>query len=136
MRKTNGFTCKTIGFTRKTQMSADRVIMNLLHVKPIVLRVKPFVLRVKQKYYYILMYCFTRKVNFLRVKHLINDPFGHKLQITLINETMALHVKHYIVLKYSSILVLRVKHLVRLRLKHLTLRVKQSFMTPIAYHSR
>ena len=25
------------------------------------LRVKPFVLRVKQKYYYILMYCFTHK---------------------------------------------------------------------------
>ena len=47
------------------------------------------------------MYCitrkvndFTRKVNFLRVmisvlrvKHWINDPFGHKLQITLINLT-------------------------------------------------
>ena len=38
------------------------------------------------------MYCFTRKSNFLRVKtsvlrvkHWINDPFGHKLQITLIN---------------------------------------------------
>ena len=38
--------------------------------------------------------CFTRKVIVLRVetsvlpvKHWINDPFGHKLQITLINVT-------------------------------------------------
>ena len=32
--------------------------------------------------------CFTRKdgsLTLLRVKHWINDPFGHKLQITLIN---------------------------------------------------
>ena len=40
------------------------------------------------------MYCFARKVNVLRVKtsvlhvkHYINDPFGHKLQTTLINVT-------------------------------------------------
>ena len=47
------------------------------------------------------MYCFTRKVicftvkqfdlrvktSVLRVKHYINDPFGHKLQTTLINVT-------------------------------------------------
>ena len=37
------------------------IIIHLLRIKPIVLCVKPFVLRVKQKYYYILMYCFTRK---------------------------------------------------------------------------
>ena len=41
------------------------------------------------------MYCFTRKVNcfrvnssVLRVEHLINDPFDHKLQITHINVAM------------------------------------------------
>ena len=47
------------------------------------------------------MYCFTRKVNGFtrkvnclivktnvsRIKHWINDAFGHKLQITLINVT-------------------------------------------------
>ena len=48
------------------------------------------------------MYCFTRKVDgftrkvncclrkktsVLSVKHWINDPFSHKLQITLINVT-------------------------------------------------
>ena len=40
------------------------------------------------------MYCFTRKsivlrvkASVLRVKHYINDPFGHKLQTTLINVT-------------------------------------------------
>ena len=68
------------------------------------------------------MYCFTRKVNcftrkhkrFTR-KHLINDPFGHKLQIMLINVTMALRVKH---------LILRVKRFT-LRIKLLVLRVKQ-----------
>ena len=38
-----------------------------------VLRVKSIVLRVK--------------TGVLRVKHCINDPFGHKLQITLINVT-------------------------------------------------
>ena len=43
-------------FTRKTLVGANRVRMHLL-------RVNPFALRVKQKYYYILMYCFTRKVN-------------------------------------------------------------------------
>ena len=55
-------------FTRKTLVGGNRVRIHLsgvkqivLRVKPIVLRVKPFVLRVKQKYYYILMYCFTRK---------------------------------------------------------------------------
>ena len=31
--------------------------------------------------------CFTRKDKGLRVKHWINDPFGHILQITLINVT-------------------------------------------------
>ena len=81
-------------FTRKTLVGANRVRIHLL-------RVKPFVLRVNQIYYYILMYCFTRKVNgftckvncftrrdncFTR-KHWINDPFGHKLQITIINVT-------------------------------------------------
>ena len=62
-------------FTRKSLVGANRVRIHLfsvkqivlrvkpivLCVKPIVLRVKPFVLRVKQKYYYIIMYCFTRK---------------------------------------------------------------------------
>ena len=74
-------------FTRKTLVDANRVRIHLL-------RVKPIVLRVKQKYYYILMYCFTLKsivlrvkTSVLRVKHWINDPFGHKLQITLINVT-------------------------------------------------
>ena len=74
-------------FTRKTLVGANRVRIQLL-------RVKPIVLRVKQKDYYILMYCFTRKVNcftrktrVLRVKHYINDPSGHKLQTTLINVT-------------------------------------------------
>ena len=43
-------------FTRKTLVGANRVRIHLLGVKQIVLRVK-------QKYYYILMYCFTRKVN-------------------------------------------------------------------------
>ena len=43
-------------FTRKTLVGANRVRIQLL-------RVKPIVLRVKQKYHYILMYCFTRKVN-------------------------------------------------------------------------
>ena len=42
--------------TRKTLVGANRVIIHLL-------RLKPIVLRVKQKYYYILMYCLTRKVN-------------------------------------------------------------------------
>ena len=51
----NCFTRKTNGFTRKTLVSANRVRIHLLRV---VLRV-----RVKQKYYYILMYCFTRKSN-------------------------------------------------------------------------
>ena len=41
-------------FTRKMLVGANRVIIHLL-------RVKPIVLHVKQKYYYILMYCFTRK---------------------------------------------------------------------------
>ena len=79
-------------FTRKTLVGANRVRIHILGVKQIVLRVKPFVLRVKQKYHYILMYCFMRKANCLRVKksvlrvnHWVNDPFGHKLQITLIN---------------------------------------------------
>ena len=43
-------------FTRKTLVGANWVIIHLL-------RVKPIVLRVKQKHYYILMYCFTCKVN-------------------------------------------------------------------------
>ena len=89
----NCFTRKTNCFTRKTLVDANRVRIHhlciktiVLRVKPIVLRVKPFVLRAKQKYYCNSMYCFTRKVNcVLRVKHWINDPFGHKLQITLIN---------------------------------------------------
>ena len=45
-----------------------RVKSSVLRVKPIVLRVKPNVLRVKsivlhvkQKYYYMLIHCFTRK---------------------------------------------------------------------------
>ena len=50
-------------FTRKTLVGANRVRIHLLSVKQIVLPVKPFVLGVKQKYNYILMYCFTRKVN-------------------------------------------------------------------------
>ena len=45
-------------FTRKTLLyiGDNRVRIQLLRVKQIVLRVKP-------KDYYILMYCFTRKVN-------------------------------------------------------------------------
>ena len=81
-------------FTRETLVGANRVRIQLLCLKPIVLRVNHIVLRVKQKYYYILMYCFTHKVNcftrkdsVFRVKHYINDPFGHKLQTTLINVT-------------------------------------------------
>ena len=73
-RKTKRFTSKTKCFTRKKLVDAKRVIIHLLRLKPIVLRVnqfvlrvKPFVLRVKQKYYYILMYCFTRKANCLHV---------------------------------------------------------------------
>ena len=56
-------------FTRKTLVGANRVRIHFLRVKPIVLRVKPYfnVLRVKQ----------TRTTIFY--------PFGHKLQITLIN---------------------------------------------------
>ena len=45
------------------------------------------------------MYFFKRKVNcfsVLRVKHWINDPFGHKLQITLINVTTFYAFKHWI----------------------------------------
>ena len=53
-------------FTRKTLVGANWVRIHLL-------RVKPFVLRVKQKYYYIRV-----KTSVLRVKHWINDPFGHK----------------------------------------------------------
>ena len=58
-------------FTRKTLVGADRVRINILRVKQMVLRLKSIVLRVK--------------TNVLRVKHWINNPFGHKLQITLIN---------------------------------------------------
>ena len=44
-------------FTRKTLVvGANRVRIHLL-------RVKTIVLRVNQKYYYILIYCFTSKVN-------------------------------------------------------------------------
>ena len=83
----NCFTRKTNGFEREMLVGANRLRIHLL-------RVKPIVLRVKQKYYYILVYCFTRKVNFLRAKtsdlrveHYINDLFSHKLQTTLINVT-------------------------------------------------
>ena len=72
-------------FTRKTLGGANRITKHLSGVKQIALRVK-------QKYYYIVLHCFTRKVNFLRVKTSVlrvkywkNDPFGHKLQITLIH---------------------------------------------------
>ena len=62
-------------FTRKTLVDANRVRIHILGVKQIVkhlsLRVKQLTLRVK--------------TSVLRVKHRINDPFGHKLQITLIN---------------------------------------------------
>ena len=54
---------KTNYFTRKTKIL---LYFNELFVKSIVLRVKTSV---------------------LRVKHWINDPFDHKLQITLINVT-------------------------------------------------
>ena len=43
----NCFTRKTNCFTRKTIVGANRVRIHFL--------------RVKQEYYYILMYCFTRK---------------------------------------------------------------------------
>ena len=48
----NCFTRKTNGFTHQTLVGANRVRIHLL-----------FILRVNQKYYYILMYCFTCKVN-------------------------------------------------------------------------
>ena len=48
-------------FTHKTLVDANGVRIHLL-------RVKPIVLRVKQEYYYILMYCFTRKDNCLTRK--------------------------------------------------------------------
>ena len=48
-------------FKKDVLIKGNWVRIHFLRVKPIVLRVKPFVLRVKQKYYYILMYCFTRK---------------------------------------------------------------------------
>ena len=51
-------------FTRKTLVGANRVRIHLI-------RLKPFVLRVKQKYYYILMYCFTRKTNCFTRKTLV-----------------------------------------------------------------
>ena len=63
-------------FTHKTLVGANRIRIHLLRVKPIVLLVKPFVLRVKQKYYYILIYCFTRKDKCFTHKQWINDPFG------------------------------------------------------------
>ena len=83
-------------FTRKT------LVVGTNRDKIHLLRVKTIVLRVNQKYYYILMYCFLVKSMVLRVKsivsrvktsvlsvkHWINDPFDHKLQITLINVTM------------------------------------------------
>ena len=50
-------------FTRKTLVGANRFRIYLL-------RVKTFVLLVKQKYYYILMYCFTRKTIGFTRKHL------------------------------------------------------------------
>ena len=50
------FTRKTNCFTRKRLVGANRVRIHLL-------RVKPIVSLVNHKYYYILMYCFTRKVN-------------------------------------------------------------------------
>ena len=53
-------------FTRKTLVGANWVRIHHLRVKPIVLRAKTSV---------------------LRVKHYNNDPFGHKLQTTLINVT-------------------------------------------------
>ena len=55
------FTRKPNCFTRKTLVGANGVRIRLL-------RVKPFVLPANQKYYYILMYCFTRKVNGFRRK--------------------------------------------------------------------
>ena len=57
-------------FTRKTSVGANQVRMQLLRVKPFVLRVEQIVLRVKQKYYYILMYCFKRRVNYFTRKTL------------------------------------------------------------------
>ena len=59
----NCVTRKTNCFTLKTLVGANRFGIHLL-------RVKPIVLRVKQKYYYILMYCFTCKtlgVNRVRI---------------------------------------------------------------------
>ena len=63
--KTACFTRKTICFMRKTKILP---YFNVLFyaVKPIVLRVMTSV---------------------LSVKHYINDPFGHKLQTTLISVT-------------------------------------------------
>ena len=66
----NCFTCKTNGLTRKTLVGANRV---RIHVKSTILRIKLIVLRVR--------------TSVLHVKHWINDPFGHKLQTTLINVT-------------------------------------------------
>ena len=72
-----------------------------------VLRVKPFVLRVKQKYYYILMYCFTRKTNCFTRKTLVD---ANRVRIHL----------------------LRVKRIV-LRVKPIVLRVKQKYYYILMY---
>ena len=85
-------------FTRKTLVDANRVRIHLL-------RVKPIVLRVKQKYYYILMYCFTRKSNSFTRKTLVG---ANRVRIHILG------VKQ---------IVLRVKPIV-LRVKPFVLRVK------------
>ena len=53
-RKTNCFTCKTL-------VGANRVRMHLLHVKP-------YVLYAYDKNTIMLMYCFTRKINWFTRK--------------------------------------------------------------------
>ena len=74
-------------FTRQTLVGVNRVRIQLLRVKPIDLRVKQIVLRVKSIVSRKKSFVLRVKTSVLRVKQWINDPFGHKLQTTLINVT-------------------------------------------------
>ena len=80
----NCFICKTNGFTRKTLVGANRVRIHRL-------RLKPIVLRVKQKYYYILVYCLTRKVKcFTRKDKCFTRKTLHKCFFLAINYKLRL----------------------------------------------
>ena len=87
-------------FTRKTIVGANLVRIHLL-------RVKPIVLRVNQKYYYILIYCFTRIVNCYTRK---DKCF--KCDNDLCVTQMVLRVKHLTLLVKQ--LILRVKQCIKI----------------------